>query len=288
MVEVLPLPEGDRHGYLAIFANRAFAVDVPLDTDAVTEFIPGWVELAAVVETGIPGHRVAGGRLLAEATDAPLHGPGRSIRGARGLGERSRIADFPGVVALAAPGYGESDIVVLAEDRLFVGDLDGGGRATDRAAAQRVVRTRAELASRFPDHVVYGSAGEMRGAGLAELAQPPECSEPLNFEAINLTNRGTADMFWADPRVGGETSELDPGYLRDRLDSPWAPVVVDMRSGGEDVEGARRIPPGRLASEIGQLATGREAVVLADDAEVAAAAAGFLARLGIRAAWVRS
>ena len=78
-MEVLPLPGIDRTGYLVTLGKRAFAVDAPLDTDAVTEFIPGWVELAAVVETGVPSHRIAGGRLLAEATGAPLFGPANEI-----------------------------------------------------------------------------------------------------------------------------------------------------------------------------------------------------------------
>ena len=109
--------------------------------------------------------------------------------------------------------------------------------------------------------------------------------DPLNFEAVDLTNRGRADMFWADPRFGTDVRQLDAAYVKERLGSPWAPTVIDMRDGGPDIDGARRIRPARLASEIAQIEAGREVVVVAYDAQVAAAGAAFLARLGMRAAW---
>jgi hypothetical protein len=286
-MEVLPLPGIDRSGFLVTLGRRAFVVDAPLDTDAVTEFIPGWVELAAVVETSVPGHRIAGGRLLAGATGAKLFGPGHEVRGAASLKERTRISDLPGLLSLAAPGYGEPDVALVVEDALFVGDLDGGGHARSDAAAARVTETRRGLAGRFPDHQLYGSRGEARGADLAGMPPVTVRGEPLNFEAVDLTNRGRADMYWADPRIVTDVRQLDADYVRERLGSPWAPAVIDLRLDGDGIEGASHIRPARLASEIAKIQTGREIIVVGDDADIAAAAAGFLARLGMRAAWVR-
>ena len=281
---VLPLPGVERSGYLVTVGKRAFAVDAPLATDTVTEFIPGWVDLAAVIETGVPAHRISGGRLLADATGTQLYGPAAEVRGASGLRDRSRIADITGLSAVAAPAYGEHDVALLVDDALFVGDLDGGGHARSDAAATRVTATRCELAARFPDHRAFGSRGEASVTSLADLPPPVPAGDPLNFEAIDLTNRGRADMYWADPRFAADAPRVDPDRARERLGSPWAPSLVDLRSGGDPIDGAIRLPPARLASEIGRIESGREVVVVADDEGTAAAAAGFLARLGMRAA----
>ena len=284
-MEVLPLPGIARSGYLATVGKRAFVVDAPLDTDAVTEFIPGWVELVAVVETGVPAGRIAGGRPLAEATGAPLYAPAGQVRGAKDLRDRTRLGDIPGLIAVAAPGYGERDVVLLVEDALFVGDIDGAGHARDHASAERVAATRRALAARFPDHRAYGARGEAPAAQLADLPRPEPGGDPLNFEAIDLTNRGRADLYWADPRFGTDVSQLDADYLRERLGSPWAPMVIDLRTGGDPIDGAQRIAPARLASEIARIESGRETVVIADDDQLAARAAALFARLGIRAGW---
>ena len=251
-----------------------------------TEFIPGWLRLVAVIETGIPADRIAGGRFLAEAMGAQLAGPGQSIKGALSLGEGKHIREFPELRVLAAPAAGQENIALAIDDILFVGDLDRTGWAPTEAAPDRVASTRRGLAAQLPDSRAHGSNGVMSTADLPSLQLPKPGPEPLNFEAVSLTNRGQADMFWADPRYGADARPLDADYVRERSTSPWAPVILDLRNEGADIDGARRIAPARLASEMGGLASGKELVVVADSETAAEEAARFLARLGMNAAYV--
>ncbi len=282
-MEVLPLPEAGHTGYLVQEAKRALVIDPPLDVGAVTEFLPGFVTLAAVVETSVPAHRVGGGRLLAAATGVARYGPGDTGRGARDLRGGARVDGFPEAVALAAPGYGPHDMALMVGDLLFVGDLDAA-LPGDPGGSARVVTTRADLAGRFPDRIAHGSAGTRRVSELAELPQPPVGPPPLNAEAVLLTNRGEADLFWADPRFGADAPAVDEGYVRSRSGSPWSPTIVDLRADPE--EGTLAVAPARLASEIGRLEANRQIVVRADDPATAEQAARFLRRLGMAAAWV--
>ncbi len=287
-MEALPLPEPGHNGYLVQEHKRALVVDAPLDTDAVAEFLPGFVKLVAVVETGIPAGRVAGGRLLAEATGARLYGPGAALRGAVAQRDGTRIEGFPEARSLAAPGIGDADVALLVGELLFVGGLDGADWAPDAAAADRVQETRIDLAARFPRHTAHGSAGSRPAAELAMLDPPRPGPAPLNADAVLLTNQGRADMFWADPRFGDDAPSVDDAYLQSRSASPWAPMVVDLRAEPDRTEAALAVAPGRLASEIGRLEANRQIVVRADDEATARAAAGFLRRLGMSAAWATS
>ncbi len=268
-MDVLPLPEPGHQGYLVRTGGRALVVDAPLDTASVTEFLPASLDHLLVVETGLPAWRVAGGRPLAEATGGELYGPA-----GRPLVAGTRIDGFPETGVVAAPARDGGEVALVVADLLFVGDLD-----TTIPADERVAATRLDLAGRFPDHRCHGSGGVRPARELAQLPPPPAAAgmAALNAEAVVMTNRGDADMYWADPRFTAPAPQVDRDYVEGRAGSPWAPVVVDL---GE-------IAPERLASEIGRLEASREVVVVAGDAATAEAAAGFLRRLGVNAAWAR-
>ncbi len=275
-MNVLALPEPGHQGYLVRGGDRAIVVDAPLDSDSVTEFLPARLRDVTVVETGLPAWRVAGGRLLAEALGAQLYGPA----GHR-LAAGTRIAGFPEAGVIAAPARSGGEVALVIADLLFVGDLD-----TSIPADPMVTETRSDLARRFPDHRCHGSGGTRPAADLAQLPAPPAAAglvAGLNAEAVVMTNRGEADMYWADPRFTAPAPEVDHSYLEGRAGSPWAPLVVDLGEGGGEV----RVRPERLASEIGRLEASREVVVVAGDPATAQAAAGFLRRLGVNAAWAR-
>lgn len=283
-MEFLSVAEPGHQGHLLVTGRRALAVDPPLDVDSVAEFLPAWVRLTGVVETGVPVHRVAGGRLLAAELDVALYGPGSAIRGAAPLHDGGRVAGFPEVRAVAAPGRDPAAVCLLAGRALLVGDLDSPAWASSEGAG-RVLQTRRDLADRFSAAIAYGSAGIRPVAELASLPPPASGRAPLNAEAVAKTNRGAADMFWADPRFGPAAPRIAFDGLAPRLRSPWAPIVIDLRPGGEDIEGARRVAPARLASELDSLAGGKEIVVIADEKELAAAAARFIGRLGMTASY---
>ncbi len=274
-MDVLPLPELGHQGYLVRSAGRALVVDAPLDTDSVTEFLPGGLAGLAVVETGLPHWRVAGGRLLADAVGAELYGPA-----GKRLTARTRIDGFPEAGVIGAPARTGDEVAVMIGDLLFVGDLDASV-----AAGPQVTATRRDLAGRFPDHRCHGSGGVRPAPELAQLP-PPAAAGPgagLNAEAVVMTNQGRADLYWADPRFTDAAPEVDRSYVMARAGSPWAPLVVDLAEREGDVQ----VPPERLASEIGRLEASREVVVVAADPAVAEAAAGFLRRLGVNAVWAR-
>ncbi len=256
-MEIVPLREPGHTGYLVRIGARELAIDPPLTATG---------EPTAVVETGTPDWRVCGGRLLEPGGD---------------------LGDFPEVDVVAAPGTTESDIAVLVGDALFVGGLDTDHVVPSDAVAARVVATRRALAARFPDATVYGSAGERTAAELAALPAPPVGPAPVNAAAVLLTNRGKGDFYWADARFGSPVSPVSREYVEGRAGSPWAPTVVDLRSGeSPSPAGALRLPPAQLASEIGSIQSAREVVVLADDIHTAEVAAGFLRRLGFSASYV--
>ncbi len=282
-MDVLPLPEPGHQGYLVREGRRALVVDAPLDSDGVTEFLPAWLEAVTVVETGVPGWRAAGGRPLADATGVPLYAPAGRVRGARPLRRGSRLPDFPEAGIIGAPGRRGGEIAVAIGDLLFVGDLDSDAEAEEPAT---IAATRADLAARFSDRPAHGSAGIRPAGDLATLPEPPPFVG-LNAEAVTMTNEGRADLYWADPRFRAPAPPVDRSYVESRRGSPWAPTVLDLRTEPVPQSGATRVTPARLASEIGSLEASREVVVVADRPAIAEAAAGFLRRLGVNAAWVR-
>ncbi len=273
-MDVLALPEPGHQGYLVRTGRRALVVDAPLDTDAVTEYLPAGLDHLVVVETGLPSWRVAGGRLLADAVGGVLYGPAGI-----GLASGSRIDRWPEAGVIAAPARDGKEVAIVVGDLLFVGDLDAGVPGPERVAT-----TRNDLAARFQDHRCHGSAGMRPARKLADLP-PPAAGHAagLNAEAVVMTNAGRADLVWADPRFTVRAPEVDRGYVTGRAESPWAPLVVDLGDGDGEVN----VAPERLASEIGRLEASREVVVVAAEPAVAEAAAGFLRRLGINAAWAR-
>ncbi len=282
-MDVLPLPEPGQPGFLVRAGRRALVVDAPLDSDGVAEFLPTWLEVVTVVETGVPGWRAAGGRPLAEATGAPFYAPAGRVRGARPLRRGTRLPDFPEAGIISAPGRNGGEIAVMLGDLLFVGDLDSDAEAEDGAT---IAATRADLAARFADRPAHGSAGVRPAGDLAALPAPPALVG-LNAEAVTMTNEGRADMYWADPRFRAPAPPVDRSYVESRRGSPWAPTVLDLRTEPGPESGATQVAPSRLASEIGSLEASREVVVVADRPAIAEAAAGFLRRLGVNAAWVR-
>lgn len=273
MPTVVALPEIDHQGY-AITNETTVVVDPPLSTRAVLETTAVLPPIVAVVEIHLPGWRIGGGRLLAEQCGVPRFvAADRPLDGAAPLAPDRPIPGDTGLVTHEA----EDRIALSTEnaDHVFIGSLD---RDPDAGPA------RAALAARFPSARFAGSAGLHTAGELVALLPPPP--SPLNREAIELTNRGEADMYWADPRFVEAAPAADPEYLERRRASPWAPTIVNLGDGDDERWAGYTvvtIPPARLASSFTQLLAERELVVVAPNAELAERAAGFLLRLGVGA-----
>lgn len=275
---VLPIPEPGHVGYAVEHATGWIVVDAPLDPEATRAGLPAAPR--AAVETGIPHHRIGGGRILAAALDIPLYGPD-GIAGALPLEELK-------AAGISVGGAGVHRTVAVASEVVLIGDLDTIAWAPDAAAAGAVTAARRAVATAHPHARLLGSAGEVDAARLAGLDQPATGPAPLNADAIALTNRGRADMFWADPRTAEAVPETSLEEVRPRLDSPWGPVILDLRDPPTAPGPARHLAPRRVASELTGLTTERQIVVVADDDELARRTAGFLAGLGLSALWARN
>ncbi len=280
MDHVLPLPELDRYGWLLIQNGHGLAIDPPLDADDVQARCPRGVDLTAVVETGVPSHRIGGGRVLAEALEVPLFAPAGAVRGAEPLSDGDTIPTFRHV----SVETWELGLNLASDAGWFVGDLVGAPWTHDTKPYREA---REHLAAAAGMAVIHCAAGDLDAAGVARAPLPDVGGAVLNREAVELTNRGEADMYWADPRYVDDAPEVSMAHVEARLTSPWAPTVIDLRSAAsEPIPTARRLSPERLASELVGLSSERELTVIADVPDLARQAAGFLARLGLNAHWV--
>ncbi|MFQ5516753.1 MAG: hypothetical protein ACE5E8_04190 [Acidimicrobiia bacterium] len=272
---IRPLQEQQHTGYALLGDEGVVVVNAPLDTDAVMASLPDTP--VAVIETGIPHHRIGGGRPLAAATGAPLYAPPGVTGGEPPAGL--------GMSTVAVAGASGDDFIVVVPGAAFIGDLDSVPWVPDAAAADRVTAARRKIAAGYTSVSLLGSRGRLTAAQLLDTPRPASGTAPLNCEAILLTNSGLADMFWADPRNAADAPATSLPEALLRLDSPWGPVILDLGTGMNPIPAARRLEPARVASELTGLTTERQVVVVADDDETARRAAGFLAGLGLSAAW---
>ncbi|MBT8197773.1 MAG: hypothetical protein HKN01_11345 [Acidimicrobiia bacterium] len=266
---VIPLNEPGHVGYLYCTDSGCTAIDPPLETSAAVAAAPR--PITRVVQTGIPSWRVSGARLLATELGVPVHGPPGIAPPALPIADGDDLGDH--ITAAATP----TGIMLTTPEGLFVGDLDAEISDVSPVA---VVESRGRLAAAHRSDIAFGSAGQRPAGALADLA-PPTPGDRLNADAVELTNRGSADLWWADPRWVGPTSRTSD--LVARQGSPWAPVVVDL-DGTSGVADARRVPPERVATELAGFGA-QEVVVVSADAALAERAAGFLVRIGVRASW---
>lgn len=272
-VPIIPLPEPGHTGYLYCEASRCLAIDPPLDTAMVTDRAP--FPITVVVQTGIPEWRANGARLLAGEVGAQLLAAATVGPPAQPLHEGDGVEGFADVVAVAAP----TGIMLETGEGIFIGDLDA---PIADSGTEPVVAARAAVAASHRGDIAYGSSGQ-RPAGALRQLDPPARGDRLNAHALELTNRGVADLWWADPRWVEPAPRIERGDLDARRGSPWAPIVVDL-DGSAGTADARRIRPERLAVELVGMGS-QEIVVVATGAELAERAAGFLVRLGMRASW---
>lgn len=270
---IQPLEETGHVGYLVDTADGArVLIDPPLTFD------PSGCEgpLEVIVETAIAGHRVSGARLIARGCKVPILAPVTTPA-------TTRVVAGDDILGLlrVEPVLTRPDQMILTMDnetRIFIGSLD-----RDATAAA----LREQLTERCPRARFYGSAGVHGGQDLAELDPPP--LPVLNREAVILTNSGEADMFWADPRFTKPADSTSRQQLVKRLAGPWPPAIVTPSGPDHQLDApVRQIHPAALASSFAELAGERELVLWAEDAGLAAQAAGFLRRLGLSGtSWLR-
>lgn len=261
MLEIVPLPETGHTGHAVVCAAGTVVVDPPLTTAITLQAVGGLPAVVGVIDTELATWRVSGARLVASHLGVPHWVVGvADVAGANPL-DSERIADF------AVEEVEGQAIATINGQAVLVGSRDRHGPSEVLAA----------LAARWPEGRFVGSAGVVDAAGLT--GSPVAPPSPLNREAVVLTNRGEADMHWADPRFGAEVNSVTAEYLTQRAGSPWAPTVIQL--GGDAHEGITAIAPERLASMVPSLIGHRELVITAGDPALARQAAGFLARIGL-------
>lgn len=256
-MQVIPLNEPGHRGYLVADAGIAVVIDAPLDPATVAGALGPGDRIAAVVETGVPRHRMAGGRLAAETFGVEVFASPGAIRDAAPLTADTGLP-LPELRAVPLPGRTPADLIVSGPGLVFVGDLDTHVAVPDAAAALRLSRARGEVAQRHAGNRAYGAAGDRRAEELASLGDPDVVPTLLNEHAVVLTNTGKADMYWADPRFGGDVPSVDRSYLAGRLGTSWAPTVIDLTPEGAGIEGSIRLDPASLATEMGRLSGHRD------------------------------
>lgn len=281
-MDITPLAEPGHRGYLLAAAELAIIVDPPLDTAIAATAAGADHRIVGVIETGIPRHRIAGGRLAAEAFGVELFAAPGAIAAAAPLTADSELP-LPELRIVPLPSRTSYDLVVIGPGFVAIGDLDTDAPVPDQATGDRIAAARRKIAG---DHIeVLGSKGRRPGTELTALADPPIADSVLNETAVVMTNRGEADLYWADPRFVTDAPAVPAGYLDGRLGTGWAPTVVDLTADGAGIDGAIRMSPASLATEIGLMSAQREIIVVADSS-LAARAAGFLARLGMNSKWI--
>lgn len=272
MLTLTAVAEVGHTGLVVSDGDRVLVVDPPLDIDAVAATVGPGTPIAAIIETGIPTWRISGARQLAERFDVPLFAPDRAIDAADPLQLDIPFFLFPGTTPHGVPETGTAVLTFDNDGTVWTGSLDCIPSG-DAAAARR------RIATRFPGLRARGSRFDGTLDDLAVLDPPP--LDGLNAEAVALTNQGSADMYWADPRFVDAVEPHDVSYLEQRLESRWPPTVVDLRRAPDGWPAGIRVPPERLASSFTSLAGEKELMVIADDDATAARAAGFLRRLGL-------
>lgn len=280
-------PGIDIEVYLELARRRSFTIRWAIDTHIHADHVSGARALAAATGARValhasadvlfPFHALADGgaltigQLLLEVWHTPGHRP-------------EAIS-----ILITNPPRGDKPSMVLTGDSLFVGDVgrpDFGGE--DGAAQQYESVHRLlgldDFVEVFPAHF-EGSCGkgmcgrpsstigfERRYNPMLQLSREAFIlaardapARPLNMTAIIATNRGAAEMAWAQPRTVDDVGTVDVEQARRWLEGGKA-VVLDVREPEEyatgHLPGAVSLPQAEIASRLQELHPDREYLVV--------------------------
>jgi len=117
----------------------------------------------------------------------------------------------------------------------------------------------------------------------ARAESPPR---PLNADAMVAANTGAADTGWAVPFGEEPTPQTPSEVLARRVDTPWSPLILDIREIAETAEGiipgAVCIPQSQLATSLARILGDKEIIVVSETGKRATPAARFLQRIGFQ------
>lgn len=297
-------PAIDIQQYLDLAHDRDFTISHVIDTHIHADHVSGNRKLAA-----------ATGAALCLGADADVLFPFEPLRDGQviHLGQLLlKVVHTPGhrpeSISLLVSNPPRSPVasLVLSGDTLFVGDVgrpDFGGEdgARDQYRSVHKLLGLADFVEVFPAHF-EGSCGRgMCGRpsttiGFERLFNPAlQLSEdefiayasqaparPLNMDAIVATNRGAAEIEWAQPHttdVPSLTAAEADHWIADHQ-----AVVLDVREPAEyeaaHLPGARLIPQSELANRLDEVPRDGDLLVVCAGGTRSLRAAQFLKHLG--------
>lgn len=297
-------PAIDIQQYLDLAHERDFTIRHVIDTHIHADHVSGNRKLAAATGATL---------CLGEGADVlfpfqPL-GDGQVI----GLGQLTlKVIHTPGhrpesiSILVANPPRSPIASLVLSGDTLFVGDVgrpDFGGAegALEQYRSVHKLLGLADFVEVFPAHF-EGSCGRgmcgrpsttigferlfnpalqmSESEFVAYAAQAP--ARPLNMDAIIATNRGAADLEWAQPHTT-EVPSLTADKAQHWIEDHQA-AILDVREPAEYVAahlpGAHGIPQCELASRLGEVPRDRDLLVVCTGGMRSLRAAQFLKHVG--------
>ncbi|HEX2173411.1 MAG TPA: MBL fold metallo-hydrolase [Dehalococcoidia bacterium] len=297
-------PALDIRHYLDLARDREFTIRYIIDTHIHADHISGNRKLAAATDAALCLHESADVLFPFE----PLK-DGQEIR----LGQLIlTILHTPGhrpeaiSILVTNPPRSAAPGIVLSGDTLFVGDVgrpDFGGPEGARNQYRSVHKLLGldDFVEVFPAHF-EGSCGrgmcgrpsttigfERRFNPILQLSEadfvayasePP--ARPLNMEAILATNRGEAEIDWAQPHTT-DVRSLTPAEAQHWLKDHQA-AVIDVREPQEyaagHLPGALLIPQAELATRIAEVPRNRDLLVVCASGMRSLRSAQFLKHYG--------
>ncbi|HLW47581.1 MAG TPA: MBL fold metallo-hydrolase [bacterium] len=289
--------------YDDLLRERDFRLKYVIDTHVHADHVSGTRALAAKHGAEVCLHESA-------AVAYPFRGlkDGEELP----LGQlRLRILHAPGhrpeliSILVINPPRSPEPSMVLTGDSLLVGDVGrpdfGGGNATVQYESVTRLLRLPDWVAVFPGHFEGPCGKGMCGRpsttiGFERLFNPllrlgrPEFvstlagsvpARPLNMVAIEATNRGQADAFWAMLTSLPPVDEVDI----EALDRPQAgAIIVDVREPEEyaygHVPGAVSLPQAELATRIAEVPRDRPVFVICESGMRSLRSSQFLRQIG--------
>jgi hydroxyacylglutathione hydrolase len=271
-------PALDVSQYVELAKRRDFKIELVIDTHLHADHVSGARRLAAQTGAEVAMHESADVLFpIRKLSDGELIKLGQlELHVWHTPGHR------PEAISLLVknPPRGDSASLILTGDSLFVGDVGrpdfGGAQGAERQfeSVHRILGLD-DFVEVFPAHF-EGSCGKgMCGRPsstigferkfnpilqlgkpdfIAAMTSPP--ARPLNMTAILATNRGEADLSFAEPKVVDAVEVMDVGEAGSWLAGEHA-TVVDVREPDEfenaHLPGAISIPQCDLATHLDEL-----------------------------------
>ena len=305
MEAVVVDPSLDVDRYIELATNRRFEIKLVIDTHIHADHVSGARKLAAATGAEVAMH---------ESADLLFRFRGLADAEVINLGQlRLEIQHTPGhrpeslSILVTNPPRGDEPSLVLTGDCLFVGDVgrpdfDGAEGAAQQFHSVRRLLELNDYVEVFPAHF-EGSCGkgmcgrpsstigfERRFNPMTALSEESFIAlasdapaRPLNMTAIVATNRGEADMEFAEPHTVAKVPEITIGQAPAWIEE-HNPIVIDVREPHEfaarHIPGALSIPQSELATNLSSVPEDQDVLVVCAGGVRSIRAANYLLSLG--------